>query len=47
MFLAEGWHFEVSFEVADDLREISMVRIGEKDVDYLSLVGTVADKVST
>ena len=45
-FLAEGWHFEVSFE-PDSSSNASVMRIGGRDVDYLSLVGTVAHKVST
>jgi thymidylate kinase len=38
-FLTEGWHFELSFETD------GVMRIGGRDVDYLQLVGTVADKV--
>jgi hypothetical protein len=45
IFLAEGWHFEILFE-SDDVSGASVLRIGGKDVDYLTLVGTVADKVS-
>jgi hypothetical protein len=47
VFLTEGWHFEVSFESADGSSRIDRMRIGGRDVDYLSLVGTVADKVSS
>lgn len=43
VFWAAGWHFEVSFE-ADDVGRISTLRIGGRDVDYLSLVGTVATR---
>lgn len=42
-FLTEGWHFEVSFE-PDGLSGTSVMRINGKDVDYLRLVGTVADR---
>jgi len=45
LFWAEGWHFEVSFE-SDGLSEASVMRIGGRDVDYLPLVDTVADKTS-
>lgn len=45
VFLAEGWHFEVSFE-SDGFNGATAMRIGGKDVDYLRLVGTVADKAS-
>jgi thymidylate kinase len=41
VFWAAGWYFEVSFE-ADDTGRISTLRIDGRDVDYLSLVGTVA-----
>jgi hypothetical protein len=44
-FLAEGWHFTVDFE-SDGLSGTSMLRINGRDVDYLTLAGTVADKVS-
>jgi thymidylate kinase len=44
-FLAEGWHFTVDFE-SDGLSGTSVLRIDGRDVDYLTLVGTVADKVS-
>jgi hypothetical protein len=46
VFLTEGWHFEISFEAIDDSSRVSRMKIGGKDVGYLSLVGTVADKVS-
>jgi thymidylate kinase len=45
VFIAEGWHFEVSFE-SDGLSGASVMKIGGRDVDYLPLVGTVADKAS-
>ena len=41
VFLAEGWHFEISF-APDSFRETTVLSIGGRDVDYLSLVGTVA-----
>ncbi len=44
VFLAEGWHFEVSFE-SDGLSGAGVMRIGGRDVDYLALVGTIADKL--
>jgi len=44
-FITEGWHFEVGFE-SDGLNGTTVMRIGGRDVDYLRLVGTVADKVS-
>ena len=43
LFVAEGWHFEVSFE-PDGSSGASVMRIGGRDIDYLHLVGTVADK---
>jgi hypothetical protein len=43
-FVAEGWPFEISFEV-DDLKGTWIMKIGGRDVDYLPLVGTVADRV--
>jgi len=46
VFITEGWHFEVSFE-PDGFSDASVMKIGGKDVDYLQLVGTVADKIST
>jgi len=45
-FLAEGWHFVISFEL-DDSSRATALRIDGRDIDYLALVGTVADKVST
>jgi hypothetical protein len=45
VFLAQGWHFEISFE-SDGLSETGLMKIGGRDVDYLPLVGTVADKAS-
>ncbi len=45
VFLTEGWHFEVSFE-SDGSGGASVMRIGGRNIDYLSLVGTVADKAS-
>ena len=46
VFLTEGWHFEISFEAADGSSGINILRIGGSNVDYLSLAGTVADKVT-
>jgi thymidylate kinase len=43
VFITEGWHFEVSFE-SDGLSGASVMKIGGRDVDYLQLVGMVADK---
>jgi hypothetical protein len=45
-FLTEGWHFEISFE-PDGSGGSMMMRIGGRDVDYLRLAGTVADRAST
>jgi hypothetical protein len=45
VFIMEGWHFEVSFE-SDGLGGASVMSIGGRDIDYLQLVGTVADKAS-
>jgi len=45
VFLAEGWPFEISFE-ADDCNRACVMKIGGRDVDYLALVGTVAEKAS-
>jgi thymidylate kinase len=45
-FLAEGWHFEVGFE-PDGLSGARVMRIGGRDVDYLRLVGTIADRAAT
>jgi hypothetical protein len=44
-FITEGWHFEVGFE-SDGLSGASVIKIGGRDVDYLTLVGTVADRAS-
>ena len=44
-FLAEGWPFEISFE-HDESIGASTLQIGGKDVDYLALVGTVAEKIA-
>jgi thymidylate kinase len=44
-FLAEGWPFVISFE-ADDFHGASVIKIGGRDVDYLALVGTVAERAS-
>jgi hypothetical protein len=41
ILLTEGWHFEVSFE-KDVSGDVGTLSIGGRDVDYLSLVGTVA-----
>ena len=45
-FLAEGWPFEISFE-PDDCDGTCVMKIGGRDVDYLPLVGTVAEKACT
>jgi thymidylate kinase len=44
-FLTEGWHFEVGFEPGGPGGGAVMT-VGGGDVDYLRLVGTVADRVS-
>lgn len=44
-FIAEGWHFEVCFE-EDTFGKIESLRIDGQDIDYLSLAGTVAKKMS-
>ena len=44
-FIAEGWHFIVCFE-KDVSGKIESFRIEGQDVDYNSLVGTVAERVS-
>lgn len=44
-FLTEGWHFEISFE-PDGPGGTMVMRIGGRDVDYVRLVGTVADRAS-
>jgi hypothetical protein len=44
-FLTEGWHFEISFE-PDGPSGTMVMRIGGRDVDYVRLVGTVADRAS-
>ena len=44
-FLAAGWHFIVQFN-KDSTGKASALRITGQDVDYLSLVGTVAERVS-
>lgn len=44
-FEAEGWPFEICFE-PDDLKSVRRMRIDGRDVDYLPLVGTMAEKVS-
>ncbi len=43
-FITEGWHFEVAFR-EDGSGRVSL-EIGGEDVDYLALVGTVAEKRS-
>jgi hypothetical protein len=43
-FEAEGWPFEISFEY-DELSGEGVLRIAGGDVDYLPLVGTVAEKL--
>lgn len=45
IFIAEGWHFGVHFD-KDSSGKIASMRIEGEDVDYLSLVGTVAQKVT-
>ena len=47
VFLAEGWHFEVQFEATEGSSVIGMLRIGGRDVEYLLLADTVADKIIT
>jgi thymidylate kinase len=42
-FLTEGWHFEIRFD-PEAPGGAPVLRIGGRDVDYLQLVGTVADK---
>jgi thymidylate kinase len=44
-FLTEGWHFDISFE-PDGPSGTMVMRIGGRDVDYVRLVGTVADRAS-
>jgi len=44
-FFAEGWPFEIRFE-SGDLGGMSVLRIGGRNVDYLALVGTIAEKAS-
>ena len=44
-FAAEGWPFEIRFNT-DGLRGAHEMKIGGINVDYLPLVGTVADKMS-
>jgi hypothetical protein len=44
-FAAEGWPFEISFE-ADDRGKACVMKIGGRNVDYLPLVGTVAERAS-
>ncbi len=44
VFLAEGWHFEIQFEAAEGSSVINRMRIDGRDVDYLALVGSVAEK---
>ena len=44
VFLTEGWHFEIQFD-SDGSDTPCVMKIGGEDVDYLHLVGTVADKV--
>ena len=45
VFLTEGWHFEMGFE-EDSSGKSTVMKIGGKDVDYLKLVGTIAERVS-
>ena len=44
-FIAEGWHFIVCFD-KDASGKIESLRIEGQDVDYHSLVGTIAERVS-
>ncbi|MEM7536637.1 MAG: hypothetical protein AAF639_30925 [Chloroflexota bacterium] len=44
IFETAGWHFEIRFEL-DAGDESTVFIIGGRDVEYLTLVGTVADKV--
>jgi hypothetical protein len=44
-FWAEGWPFEISFE-SDDLNGACVLKIDGRDVGYLPLVETAADRVS-
>lgn len=43
-FIAEGWHFVVFFE-KDASGKVESLRIEGQDVDYLSLKGSVAERV--
>jgi thymidylate kinase len=43
VYLAEGWPFEISFE-SDNFSYALEMKIGGRNVDYLPLVGTVADR---
>ncbi len=45
VFEAESWPFEIRFEGVD-LNDGLVLKIGGQDVDYLPLVGTVAERVS-
>lgn len=45
VFLAEGWPFVISFK-SGEMSGASTLQISGKDVDYLALVGTVAEKAS-
>ena len=44
-FIAEGWHFVVFFE-KDASGKVESLRIEGQDVDYLSLEGSAAERVS-
>jgi hypothetical protein len=43
-FSTAGWYFEIRFE-HDSTREVRRLVFGGRDVDYLALVGTMAEKV--
>lgn len=42
-FAVSGWHFKVYFE-ENELGKFHRIHIGGKDIDYLKLVGVVAEK---
>jgi hypothetical protein len=45
VFEAEGWPFEIRFEAVDLYAGLVLKIVGQ-DVDYLPLVGTVAERFS-
>lgn len=45
LFVAAGWHFEIRFEPAG-ADAATVLSIGGRDVEYVALVGTVADRVA-